>query len=84
MDKNLLTTQQKQINNECQKQGGYSSIMGRNITEGVADVRKICSGKNIWGISSGVSIYNTMLACTASYKLVVKQCLHIVSYNNID
>jgi len=40
--------------------------MDRNMTEGVADVRKICSGKNIWGIPSDISImYNTTLACTA-------------------
>jgi hypothetical protein len=72
MDKNLLTTQQKQINNECQTQGGYSSIMDRNMTDGVADVRKIWSGKNIWGIASDISIYNITLACTATEKLIVK------------
>jgi hypothetical protein len=31
--KNFLTTQEKQIDNECQTEGGYSSIMDRNITE---------------------------------------------------
>jgi hypothetical protein len=82
--KNLPTTQQKQIDRECQTQGGYSSIMDRNMTEGVADVRKIRSGKNVWGITSDVSIYNTTLACTASYKLIAKQCLRIIRYNNID
>jgi hypothetical protein len=58
--------------------------MDRNTTEGVADVRKIVSGRNFWGIPSDISIYHTMLSCTASYKLIVKQCLHLISYNNTD
>jgi hypothetical protein len=56
--------------------------MDRNMTEQVADVWKIRSGTNIWGAPSDVSVYITMLAYTTSYKLTVKQCLHII-YNNI-